>query len=76
LKTKVVVSRMISSWGTDSHSGDHFRVRIVGVIGQSVASTHFQIDSVPRVDGLEHADHVVVRETQHARCVHVHKNIT
>ena len=59
----------------DGHRGHDLRVRVVRVEGEGVAATHVQPHHLARPDALEHGDHVVVGEAQHARPVHVDQHV-
>ena len=55
---------------------NHLRIGIVGVEGQWITPTNLQRDSLTAADRLEHVDHLVMRESQHARVIHVHQHVT
>ena len=59
----------------DRHRCDDLSVRVVWIERQRVTTTHVQLHHLAGVDVLEHGDHVVVGEAQHAGTVHKHQHV-
>ena len=54
----------------DSYRCDDFRIGVVGVEGQWVAPADLEVDVIPRQDGLEQADDILVSVAQDKLVIH------
>jgi hypothetical protein len=64
------------TWSIDSNSCNHLSIGVIRVKRQWITTAHLQCDCLCWDNGLEHAHHVVMRETQHTRLIDIDQYIT
>jgi len=64
------------TWSIYGNSRNHLSIGVIRVERQWITTAHLQCDCLCWGNGLEHAHHVVMCETQHTRLIDIHQHIT